>query len=133
MLRMARPLDVQAERAADPVLDELLTWATTVVRLPLLPKADRRLSLDMHGGRAGARRAPRRSSPWVSSCSPRTSRRSSWRTVGHTPSGPPDADHAADRRPAHRAEERTGKANTIRWRVFTTTHTARPSGPGGRR
>ncbi|MEB8337899.1 DEAD/DEAH box helicase [Streptomyces endophyticus] len=52
VLRMARPLDEQAERAADPVLDELLTWATTVVRLPLLPKADDRLCKDMHGGRS---------------------------------------------------------------------------------
>ncbi|MFG2134162.1 DEAD/DEAH box helicase [Streptomyces sp. NPDC048751] len=42
VLRMARPLDEAAERRSDPVLDELLSWATTVVRLPLLHgKADR--------------------------------------------------------------------------------------------
>ncbi|MGW7298715.1 DEAD/DEAH box helicase [Streptomyces sp. NPDC054829] len=50
VLRMARPLDEAAERAADPVLDELLHWATTVVRLPLLDGAADRLGQDMHGG-----------------------------------------------------------------------------------
>ncbi|MER8231981.1 DEAD/DEAH box helicase family protein [Streptomyces sp. NPDC094049] len=49
VLRMARPLDDASERAADPVLDELLGWATTVVRLPLLPGAAERLGQDMHG------------------------------------------------------------------------------------
>ncbi|MFI9613673.1 DEAD/DEAH box helicase [Streptomyces sp. NPDC052023] len=50
VLRMARPLDEAAGRAADPVLDELLGWATTVVRLPLLDGAADRLGQDMHGG-----------------------------------------------------------------------------------
>ncbi|MFJ6250421.1 MULTISPECIES: DEAD/DEAH box helicase [unclassified Streptomyces] len=50
VLRMARPLNDAAERATDPVLDELLTWATTVVRLPLLAGAADRLGQDMHGG-----------------------------------------------------------------------------------
>ncbi|WP_416072145.1 DEAD/DEAH box helicase [Streptomyces sp. ME18-1-4] len=50
VLRMARPLDEAAERATDPVLDELLNWATTVVRLPLLDGAADRLGQDMHGG-----------------------------------------------------------------------------------
>ncbi|MFJ4646801.1 sacsin N-terminal ATP-binding-like domain-containing protein [Streptomyces bobili] len=52
VLRMARPLEEAAERAADPVLDELLKWATTVVRLPLLDDAADRLGQDMHGGRS---------------------------------------------------------------------------------
>ncbi|USQ88546.1 DEAD/DEAH box helicase family protein [Streptomyces phaeoluteigriseus] len=52
VLRMARPLAEAAERAADPVLDELLTWATTVVRLPLLDGAADRLGQDMHGGQS---------------------------------------------------------------------------------
>ncbi|MES4891647.1 DEAD/DEAH box helicase family protein [Streptomyces sp. NPDC096012] len=51
VLRMARELDESVERAADPVLDELLGWATTVVRLPLLDGAADRLGHDMHGGR----------------------------------------------------------------------------------
>ncbi|MEV7386665.1 DEAD/DEAH box helicase family protein [Streptomyces sp. NPDC091215] len=56
VLRMARVLDEAAERAADPVLDELMGWATTVVRLPLLDGAAERLAQDMHGGQsAGAR------------------------------------------------------------------------------
>ncbi|MFB8442412.1 DEAD/DEAH box helicase family protein [Streptomyces niveus] len=48
VLRMARPLDSAEERLADPVLDQLLDWATTVVRLPLLPGAAERLAGDMH-------------------------------------------------------------------------------------
>jgi superfamily II DNA or RNA helicase len=47
VLRLARPLDMQAERTADPLLHELLQWATTVVRLPLLPGADLRLGHDI--------------------------------------------------------------------------------------
>ncbi|MGW0571205.1 DEAD/DEAH box helicase [Streptomyces tauricus] len=123
VLRMARPLDVQVERAADPVLHELLTWATTVVRLPLLKKADRRLGLDMHGGRAKEHGESRDEFP-----------------VGFQLFSPHVAKVVLeDRRhlPAARrtlttrqtgdlhtvTEERTGKASTIRWRVFTTTHT----------
>ncbi|MFE7325763.1 DEAD/DEAH box helicase [Streptomyces sp. NPDC057565] len=48
VLRMARPLDAAKERMADSVLDTLLGWATTVVRLPLLPGATERLGHDMH-------------------------------------------------------------------------------------
>ncbi|GHD99482.1 hypothetical protein GCM10010339_10970 [Streptomyces alanosinicus] len=55
VLRMARPLDEAAERSADPVLDGLLGWATTVVRLPLLDGAADRLGQDMHGGPSGGR------------------------------------------------------------------------------
>jgi hypothetical protein len=51
VLRTARPLDEAAERAADPVLDELLGWATTVVRLPLLKGADARLGKRLIGPR----------------------------------------------------------------------------------
>ncbi|MER7677694.1 DEAD/DEAH box helicase [Streptomyces sp. NPDC096934] len=127
VLRMARPLDMQAERTVDPVLHELLTWATTVVRLPLLPKADRRLGLDMHGGRAKENGEPRDEFP-----------------VGFQLFSP----HVArvvleDRRhlPAARriltsrqigdlhavTEERNAATNTVRWRVFTTTHTPGPA------
>ncbi|MFF2436173.1 DEAD/DEAH box helicase [Streptomyces sp. NPDC058107] len=48
VLRMARPLDADRERMADPVLNKLLGWATTVVRLPLLVGAADRLGHDMH-------------------------------------------------------------------------------------
>jgi superfamily II DNA or RNA helicase len=48
VLRMARELDEDAERAQDPVLDELLaTDAATVVRLPLLPGAAEQLGVDV--------------------------------------------------------------------------------------
>lgn len=128
VLRMARPLDVQAERAADQVLNELLEWATTVVRLPLLAKADDRLGRDMHGGRAKDHGEPREEFP-----------------VGFQLFSPHVAKVVLeDRRPrpmarrtltARRAgdlhtvvEERTGKAVTSdRWRVFSTTHEPGPS------
>ncbi|MEV5471174.1 DEAD/DEAH box helicase [Streptomyces sp. NPDC052207] len=128
VLRMARPLDVQAERAADQVLNELLDWATTVVRLPLLPKADDRLGRDMHGGRAKDHGEPREEFP-----------------VGFQLFSPHVAKVVLeDRRPRPMArrtlttrqtgdlhtvvEERTGKAvATDRWRVFSTTHEPGPS------
>ncbi|MFJ5675192.1 DEAD/DEAH box helicase [Streptomyces sp. NPDC093097] len=128
VLRMARPLDVQAERASDHVLNELLNWATTVVRLPLLPKADDRLGRDMHGGRAKDHGEPREEFP-----------------VGFQLFSPHVAKVVLeDRRPRPMArrtltaqqtgdlhtvvEERTGKAvATDRWRVFTTTHDPSPS------
>lgn len=48
VLRMARDLEEEAERAQDPVLDELLaSGAATVVRLPLLPGAAGRLGEDV--------------------------------------------------------------------------------------
>lgn len=56
VLRMARVLDEATERAADPVLDELMSWATTVVRLPLLDGAADRLAQDMHGGQSNGSR-----------------------------------------------------------------------------
>ncbi|MEV2243670.1 DEAD/DEAH box helicase [Streptomyces sp. NPDC049970] len=52
VLRMARPLDVDKERGDDRVLDKLLGWATTVVRLPLLPGAAERLGRDISGYRS---------------------------------------------------------------------------------
>ncbi|MFD8259840.1 sacsin N-terminal ATP-binding-like domain-containing protein [Streptomyces griseoluteus] len=128
VLRMARPLDTQAERAADPVLDELLTWATTVVRLPLLANADDRLGRDMHGSRAKGNGESREEFP-----------------VGFQLFSPHVAKVVLeDRRPrpvARRVltaqqtgdlhtvtEERTGKATaTIKWRVFNTSHTPGPA------
>ncbi|MEV8454455.1 DEAD/DEAH box helicase [Streptomyces sp. NPDC052095] len=130
VLRMARPLDAQAERASDHVLNELLDWATTVVRLPLLPKSDDRLGRDMHGGRAKDHGEPREEFP-----------------VGFQLFSPHVAKVVLeDRRPRPMArrmltarrngdlhtviEERTGKAMTTdRWRVFTTSH---EPGPGAR-
>lgn len=35
VLRIAEPLDVKQERLADPILNELMSWAATVIKLPL--------------------------------------------------------------------------------------------------
>ncbi|WP_328976673.1 DEAD/DEAH box helicase [Streptomyces canus] len=128
VLRMARPLDIAAERAGDPVLHELLAWATTVVRLPLLTGADDRLGKDMHGGRAKAHGLPRDEFP-----------------TGFQLFSPHVATVVLeDRRPRPMArrvlttrqsgdlhtvvEERTGKATASEdWRVFTTSHEPGPA------
>jgi len=47
VLRLARPLDVEFERSRDPILDLMMGWASTVVRLPLLPGAAARLGGDI--------------------------------------------------------------------------------------
>ncbi|MFB7114596.1 DEAD/DEAH box helicase family protein [Streptomyces sp. NPDC056291] len=61
VLRMARRLDESAERRADSVLDELRSWATTVVRLPLFPGAANRLANDIHnpGSKNGQEEFPK--------------------------------------------------------------------------
>lgn len=48
VLRLARPLDTARERLGDQTLDDMLGWATTVVRLPLLPGVAARLGRDIH-------------------------------------------------------------------------------------
>jgi len=47
VLRIAQPLDRDKAMAADPLLAELLEWATTVVRLPLKPSSVDRLGRDL--------------------------------------------------------------------------------------
>ncbi|MFI6451924.1 DEAD/DEAH box helicase [Streptosporangium amethystogenes] len=47
VLRMAQVLDPAKARASDPVLNDLMEWATTVVRLPLRPESVRRLGNDL--------------------------------------------------------------------------------------
>lgn len=47
VLRMARPIDRDRAVAEDPVLAELLDWATTVVRLPLKATKTTRLGRDL--------------------------------------------------------------------------------------
>lgn len=47
VLRMAFPLDVESAKDEDPTLNELLEWATTVVRLPLKADHAERLGHDL--------------------------------------------------------------------------------------
>lgn len=47
VLRMARPVDLSESTVDDPVLKELMTWASTVVRLPLKVGAAVRLGADL--------------------------------------------------------------------------------------
>ncbi|MEU8920043.1 DEAD/DEAH box helicase family protein [Kitasatospora sp. NPDC048545] len=123
VLRMARELDMAAERLRDPVLDELLEWATTVVRLKLLPGAAERLSKDMHGHQGTAAHDTREEFP----------------SGFHLFSPHVGQVVLEDRRPrpvARRAlrSERNGNLHTIQeervgrppatsqWRVFTHVH-----------
>ncbi|MGW1001577.1 DEAD/DEAH box helicase [Streptomyces sp. NPDC002520] len=127
VLRMARPLDAAVERAQDSVLDELLDWATTVVRLPLLHGAAGKLALDMHGGRTAAGAAREEFPLGFQLLSPHVTK-----VV------------LEDRRPrpavrrvltAERSgnlhtvvEERTGRPTvSAHWRVFSTTHEPGPA------
>ncbi|MFH8724053.1 sacsin N-terminal ATP-binding-like domain-containing protein [Streptomyces termitum] len=126
VLRMARPLDVAAERAQDPTLDELLRWATTVVRLPLLPGAAERLAQDMHGGRTSASYREefplgfQLLSPHVAKVvlEDRRPRPVVRRVL--------TAEQAGDLHTVY--EERTGRPTTAdRWRVFSVTHEPGPA------
>jgi len=47
VLRMAQLIDREKAIAEDPILNDLLSWATTVVRLPLIPSAVDRLGDDL--------------------------------------------------------------------------------------
>jgi superfamily II DNA or RNA helicase len=47
VLRMAQPRDLSTDRLTDTVLDELMSWASTTVVLPLHQGADRRLGQDL--------------------------------------------------------------------------------------
>ncbi|MFC4588729.1 DEAD/DEAH box helicase [Sphaerisporangium corydalis] len=47
VLRMAQVIDPAQARVSDPVLNELMRWATTVVRLPLQPESVGRLGIDL--------------------------------------------------------------------------------------
>ncbi|MGK4579588.1 DEAD/DEAH box helicase [Kitasatospora sp. HPMI-4] len=123
VLRMARELDMAAERLRDRVLDELLEWATTVVRLPLLPGAADRLGKDMHGHQGTASHETREEFPSgfhlfsshvgqvvLEDRRPRPIARRALR-----------ADRDGSLRTIH--EERVGKPPaTSQWRVFTHTH-----------
>ncbi len=127
VLRMARPLDEDAERAQDPVLDELLRWATTVVRLPLLRGAAGRLALDMHGGRTTAGSAREEFPLGFQLLSPHVAKvvledrrpRPAVRRVL-------TAEQAGDLHTVR--EERTGRPPiSARWRVFSTSHEPGPA------
>ncbi|WP_030238083.1 DEAD/DEAH box helicase [Streptomyces sp. NRRL S-350] len=123
VLRMARELDMAAERLRDQVLDELLEWSTTVVRLRLLPGAAERLGKDMHGHQGVAGHDTREEFPsGFHLFSPHV--------------GPVILEDRRSRPIARRAlrSERAGSLHTIQeervgkppatsdWRVFTCTH-----------
>ena len=89
MLRLAEPLDPYESRTRIPILDELMEWATTVVRIPLLKGYDD-LASDIGSSRP-------------SSCSsPRTRRSSGSRTA--TPAS--DASFASPRSTSERSPRR---------------------------
>ncbi|MFF1404612.1 DEAD/DEAH box helicase [Streptomyces sp. NPDC058294] len=127
VLRMARPLDADAERAQDPVLDDLLSWATTVVRLPLLAGAAGRLALDMHGGRTAAGSAREEFPLGFQLLSSHVTKvvledrrpRPAVRRVLTT-------ERTGDLHTV--TEERTGRSTvSARWRVFSVTHEPGPA------
>ncbi|MFE0421040.1 sacsin N-terminal ATP-binding-like domain-containing protein, partial [Streptomyces sp. NPDC058953] len=126
VLRMARPLDARRERGVDPVLDELMQWASTVVRLPLLEGAAEEMGRDMFQAKDDERREfpahfqlfshhvgtvvleDRRTMPV-------RSRTITVRHEGHT--------HVIREKRTQRAEAGS------EWLVFGTTHEPSPAGP----
>ncbi|MGW4642283.1 DEAD/DEAH box helicase [Sphaerisporangium sp. NPDC004334] len=114
VLRMAQPLDRDKETATDPVLAELLTWATTVVRLPLKPAHVERLARDLqHFPNAFPLFSPH---VGVVALEDRRGQTPTVREISREISG--------DR---HTITVRTnsGRSTTEQWRIFTRTH--RPS------
>ncbi|MGA4684072.1 DEAD/DEAH box helicase [Micromonospora sp. AB353] len=110
ILRMGRVLDTAQEAASDPILAELLEWAATVVRLPLLPGKAARLSLDLRGFPAEFQLF----SPHVRSLilEDRSSRQSMVRELFVRNDGT---------RFTLQSTASPGKDDTSRWRVFTRT------------
>ncbi|MFG1701323.1 DEAD/DEAH box helicase family protein [Nonomuraea sp. NPDC049309] len=118
VLRMARPLDRDRAAANDPTLRELLSWATTVVRLPLKPSAVPRLAKDIDEFPAEFSLF----SPHVGTVTleKRLSGQVSKRQIFQQVDG--------DRRALQKVHYVTGggeREETARWRVFTRVH--RPS------
>ncbi|MFD3554111.1 DEAD/DEAH box helicase [Streptomyces goshikiensis] len=122
VLRMARELDMATESLRDRVLGELLEWAVTVVRLPLLTGAADRLGKDMHGHQGRASHETREEfpsgfhlfSPHVGQVVLEDRRQRPIARVLR-------AEQDAGLRAIH--EERVGKpSDTSRWQVFTHTH-----------
>jgi superfamily II DNA or RNA helicase len=114
VLRMARPIDTDVEMANDPLLAELLRWAVTVVRLPLLPGAAVRLGRDIRNFPSEFQLF----SPHVSALSleDRSGQRPVVRELFTRTVG---TSHTLQ------AVSAAGKETTVQWRVFHRSH--RPS------
>lgn len=113
VLRMARLLDVVGARATDPVLDELLGWATTVVRLPLVRGTTERLANDV---RSFPREFPLFSAHVGTITLADRRARPSERRIDQ---------RSAGRRHTIEESSSAGRTSEHRWQVFTVTH--RPS------
>jgi superfamily II DNA or RNA helicase len=122
VLRMARPLDVDQERADDSVLDGLLRWATTVVRLPLLRGAAERLGHDISGYRYGD---GRRIDPFPSRFQLFSSHVGQVLLLDHRSMPPVRREISVESKGVHRAltEVTRGAKRTIeRWKVYSTRY-----------
>jgi superfamily II DNA or RNA helicase len=122
VLRLARPLNADDERSRDRILDELLEWATTVVRLPLVRGVHTRLADDIHQARSN-RNSSSREFPnlfQVFSHHVGTLVLEDRRTFPHTRRHL-TVEHDGAQRTIH--ETRSGdKATLERFRVFTRAH-----------
>lgn len=122
VLRMARPLDVEQERADDPVLDKLLQWATTVVRLPLLPGAAERLGYDINGHQ---RRDGQGIDPFPARFQLFSPHVGQVLLIDHRTMPPVRREITVERKGVHRVLKevaRGQKSITEYWKVFSTAH-----------
>ncbi|SCE22583.1 Type III restriction enzyme, res subunit [Streptomyces sp. DvalAA-14] len=123
VLRMARPLDVEQERADDSVLDSLLRWAVTVVRLPLLPGAAERLGHDISGHR---HRDGRRTDAFPSRFQLFSKHVGQVLLLDHRTMPPVRRDIAIDSKGVHRTLRevtRGAKPTVEEWKVYSVQHT----------
>ncbi|WP_033355259.1 DEAD/DEAH box helicase [Kitasatospora aureofaciens] len=123
VLRMARPLDVEQERADDSVLDSLLRWATTVVRLPLLPGAAERLGHDINGHRYSD---GRRIDPFPSRFQLFSSHVGQVLLLDHRPMPPVRREISVESNQVHRTLKevaRGSKPTVEEWKVYSVAHT----------
>ncbi|MFD5915311.1 DEAD/DEAH box helicase [Kitasatospora sp. NPDC058201] len=122
VLRMARPLDEEQERADDSVLDSLLKWASTVVRLPLLPGAAERLGHDINGHKY---RDGRTISPFPSRFQLFSSHVGQVLLLDHRTMPPVRREISVESRGVRRTLKelaRGAKPTVEEWKVFTAPH-----------
>ncbi|AQU68560.1 DEAD/DEAH box helicase [Streptomyces niveus] len=123
VLRMARPLDVDQERADDNVLDKLLRWATTVVRLRLLDGAAERLGRDISGHKS---RDGRRTEAFPAHFQLFSSHVGQVLLHDERNMPPARREISIERKGSHRTLKevaRGAKQTTEQWKVFSVAHT----------
>ncbi|MFD3591473.1 DEAD/DEAH box helicase [Nocardia sp. NPDC058640] len=122
VLRLARRLDPNEECRRDRALEDLLSWATTVVRLPLEPGAANKLARDIHTSKSAEFGASREFPHLFQLFSPHVGKLAlEDRTNMPFTRREISVDHSGTRRSIHQQRSRA-HATSESFRVFTTPH-----------